>query len=294
MGAAGCARGPRGGAAGVCPLCLTPSVDQTEMGPRPPRTHTVLISRYSYGSFCPDRTSNMTPANVWSMWSCVCASTAWCTSVAAVRWRCSRSIFARVRGPRAHRAGPGAPSRAAGMRPGCPSHRSAASAKFRRASLSKDPLPLAFRDTKTESRPWYYRNGPWCWFVAPRFKATMAARRCAALLAVSVSTASGGLQRTRALFLAPIRPARRAAPHDALSRRRVCASRRFTDPHRRPHGRAGYVAAPAASLRPAGTAGRAGTSGTCALRMKQGGDAGVSRKAAMQLLGLTLAGAHRE
>jgi len=28
--------------------------------------------------------------------------------------------------------------------------------------------------------------------------------------------------------------------------------------------------------------------------MKQGGDAGVSRKAAMQLLGLTLAGAHRE
>jgi len=53
----------------------------------------------------------------------------------------------------------------------------------------------------------------------------------------------------------------------------------------------GYVAAPAASLRPAGTAGRAGTSGTCALRMKQGGDAGVSRKAAMQLLGLTLAGA---
>lgn len=48
---------------------LTPGADQTDIGPRPPRTQTVLTSRYSYGSLLAERTSNMMPANVWSMWS---------------------------------------------------------------------------------------------------------------------------------------------------------------------------------------------------------------------------------
>ena len=55
------------------------------------------------------------------------------------------------------------------------------------------------------------------------------------------------------------------------------------------HGRVGYVAAPAASLRPA----RAGASRTCSLQMHQSGVVGLSRKAAMQLMGLTLAGTRR-
>ena len=87
----------------------------------------------------------------------------------------------------------------------------------------------------------------------------------------------------------PIFP-RLPSPHLA-----PCGPTRCVPLTARSHARtAGYVTAPAASLRPAGAAGRTGASGTCAMRMQQGAGAGVSRKAAMQLLGLTLAGAHRE
>jgi len=50
-----------------------PGTEYTFMGPRAPRTHSAWISRYSTGRVVWHATSNMTPQNVWSMWSRVSA-----------------------------------------------------------------------------------------------------------------------------------------------------------------------------------------------------------------------------